>query len=104
MMKKRFSIRYKLILIFGILVTVACITEGLVAIIIAHKAVTEKIQVHLMDKARDAAEILDGKVLQWFQLLEGIIQMPALRDSAVSYQEKAVYCNSLPNRITLFRS
>lgn len=44
MMKKRFSIRYKLILIFGILVTVACITEGLVAIIIAHKAVTEKIQ------------------------------------------------------------
>ena len=70
MMKKRFSIRYKLILIFGILVTVACITEGLVAIIIAHKAVTEKIQVHLMDKARDAAEILDGKVLQWFQLLD----------------------------------
>lgn len=103
MMKKRFSIRYKLILIFGILVTVACITEGLVAIIIAHKAVTEKIQVHLMDKARDAAEILDGKVLQWFQLLEGIIQMPALRDSAVSYQEKAVILQQLAESNNAFQ-
>ena len=71
MMKKRFSIRYKLILIFGILVTVACITEGLVAMIIAHKAVTEKIQAHLMDTARNTADIMDGKVMQWFQLLEG---------------------------------
>ena len=65
-MKKRFSLRYKLILIFGILIAVAGITEGILAIRIARKAVTEKIEAHLMDKARDTAEILDGKVVQWF--------------------------------------
>ena len=88
-MKKRFSIRYKLILIFGILIAVAGITEGILAIRIARKAVTEKIEAQLMNRARDAAEILDGKVMQWFQLLEGIAQMPTLRDSEVSHQEKA---------------
>ena len=59
-MKKRFSIRYKLILIFGILIAVAGITEGILAIRIARKAVTEKIEAQLMNRARDAAEILDG--------------------------------------------
>ena len=88
-MKKRFSIRYKLILIFGILIAVAGITEGILTIRIARKAVTEKIEAQLMARARDAAEILDGKVMQWFQLLEGITQMPTLRDSEVSHQEKA---------------
>lgn len=88
-MKKRFSIRYKLILIFGILIAVAGITEGILTIRIARKAVTEKIEAQLMARARDAAEILDGKVMQWFQLLEGIAQMPTLRDSEVSHQEKA---------------
>ena len=88
-MKKRFSIRYKLILIFGILIAVAGITEGILTIRIARKAVTKKIEAQLMARARDAAEILDGKVMQWFQLLEGIAQMPTLRDSEVSHQEKA---------------
>ena len=88
-MKKRFSIRYKLILIFGILIAVSGITEGILTIRIARKAVTEKIEAQLMARARDAAEILDGKVIQWFQLLEGIAQMPTLRDSEVSHQEKA---------------
>lgn len=88
-MKKRFSIRYKLILIFGILIATAGICEAFLAIRIAHNAVTEKIEAHLMDKARDTAEILDGKVMQWFQLLEGIAQMPTLRNAAVPYQEKA---------------
>ena len=94
-MKKRFSIRYKLILIFGILITVAGITEGILAIRIARKAVTEKIEAQLMNRARDAAEILDGKVMQWFQLLEGITRIPALGDSTLSYQEKAIMLEKL---------
>ena len=102
-MKKRFSLRYKLILIFGILIAVAGITEGILAIRIARKAVTEKIEAHLMDKARDTAEILDGKVVQWFQLLEGIAQMPTLRDSEVSRQEKAVILQKLAETDNAFQ-
>ena len=102
-MKKRFSLRYKLILIFGILIAVAGITEGILAIRIARKAVTEKIEAHLMDKARDTAEILDGKVVQWFQLLEGIAQMPTLRDSEVSRQEKAAILQKLAETDNAFQ-
>ena len=40
---KRFSIRYKLILIFGLLVIVAGATEAVLAISIARKALTEKV-------------------------------------------------------------
>lgn len=43
-MKKRFSIRYKLILIFGILIAAAGITEGLLATKIARTAVSEKLR------------------------------------------------------------
>ena len=51
-MKKRFSIRYKLILIFGILIAAAGITEGLLATKIARTAVSEKIEAHLTDKEK----------------------------------------------------
>ena len=102
-MKKRFSLRYRLILIFGILIAAAGTTEGLLAIRIARKAVTEKIEVHLMDKARDTAEILDGKVMQWFQLLEGIARAPLLRDSGLSYQEKAVMLQALADSDSAFQ-
>ena len=102
-MKKRFSLRYRLILIFGILIAAAGITEGILATRIARKAVTEKIESHLMDKARDTAEILDGKVLQWFQLLEGIARIPALRESELSYQEKAAMLQKLADADDAFQ-
>ena len=50
-MKNRFSIRYKLILIFGLLIALASSIEGFLAIRTARKAVTEKVEAHLIDKA-----------------------------------------------------
>ena len=61
-MKKRFSMRNKLLIIFGLLVALATITEGLLAIRTARKAVIEKIETHLTDKATDTAEIIDRRV------------------------------------------
>ena len=61
-MKKRFSLRKKLILIFGLLILISVIIEAIFAISTAHKAVTEKVEIHLTDKASDIAEIVDGKV------------------------------------------
>ena len=69
-MKKRFSIRYKLILIFGILIAAAGITEGLLATKIARTAVSEKIEAHLTDKATDVAEIIDGALRLSFNFLK----------------------------------
>ena len=87
-MKNRFSLRYKLILIFGLLIAIASLIEGLLAIRIARRAVIEKIETHLIDKAADTANIIDGRVTAFWQFLEGIARMPALTDTNVSYNGK----------------
>ena len=87
-MKKRFSMRNKLLIIFGLLVALATIIEGLLAIRTARKAVIEKIETHLIDKASDTAEIIDGRITAFWQFLEGVARMPLLIDPTVPYQEK----------------
>ncbi|MGP1490832.1 MAG: protease, partial [Treponema sp.] len=54
-MKKRFSIRYNLILIFGVLITIAILVEDFFAVRTARKAVTEKVETQLIEKATDIA-------------------------------------------------
>ena len=87
-MKKRFSIRYKLILIFGLLIALASLVEGLLAVRTARKAVTEKVETHLIDKASDVAEIIDGRVTAFWQFLEGIARLPLFSDTSISNAEK----------------
>ena len=90
-MKKRFSLRYKLIIIFGLLVSVASLVEGILAVRTARKAVIEKIEAHLIDKATDTAEVIDGRVTAFFQFFEGIARAPILRDPTATYREKTAY-------------
>jgi len=87
-MKKRFSLRYKLMIIFGALIAAASMIEIILAVYTARLAVTEKITDHLIDKAADTAEILDRQVNAFWQLFEGLARMPILRDPNVSYHEK----------------
>ena len=65
---KRFSIRLKLLLIFTLLIATSVLTLGLLAFNIAERAVNEKIETHLIDKAGDVAEIMDGRVEALYQL------------------------------------
>ena len=87
-MKKRFSLRYKLIIIFSLLIFVAGFIEGFLAIRTARKAVTEKIETHLADKAIDTAEVIDGRITAMFQFLDGIARMPIIQDPSISFQDK----------------
>ena len=86
---RRFSIRFKLLLIFGILVSVSILTLGMLAIMIAKQATMEKVVAQLTDKATDTAEIVDGRVKAFWQFLEGIARMPAMRNRELSFLEKA---------------
>ena len=88
-MKKRFSLRYKLILIFSLLITMASLIEGFLAVRTARKAVTEKVEAHFVDKATDVAEVIDGRITAFWQFLEGIARMPAFRNPNISYTEKS---------------
>ncbi len=90
-MKKRFSLRYKLMIIFGALIAAASLGEIMLAVYTARLAVTEKIEDHLIDKAADTASIIDRQVTAFWQLFEGIARMPILRDPAVSYHEKTMF-------------
>ena len=87
-MAKRFSLKNKLILTFGALIAFASLIEGLFAVRIARKAVTEKVEAQLIDKAADVAEVIDGRVNTMFQFLEGIARMPVLRNARSSFIEK----------------
>ena len=87
--KKRFSLRFKLILIFGLLIALASTIEGFLAVRTARKAVTEKVEAHLIDKATDVAEVIDGRITAFWQFLEGIARMPAFRDPNISFTEKS---------------
>ena len=88
---RRFSIRFKLIFVFGLLLLVASTVEAVLAIRSARKAITEKIETHLLDKASDVATIIDGRIIALFQFLEGIARMPILTDPAYSYQERVLF-------------
>ena len=86
--KKRFSLKHKMVSIFGLLILVAGLTEGILATRTARKAVTEKIETHLIDKVTDTAEIIDGRVTAFLQFLEGLTRIPVLRNSSSSNYEK----------------
>ena len=59
--RNRFSLRKKLILIFGILIAAAGIIEIVFAVVIARKAVTEKIEATLSTKQMIPLKLLTGE-------------------------------------------
>lgn len=87
--KKRFSLRKKLVLIFGFLIATALTTAALITIGNARKAVLEKVEAHLTDKATDIAEVIDGRISSVVQFIEGLARMPFLRDNSMTLTEKA---------------
>ena len=83
--------RNKLMIVFGLLIIIVGFVLALLGVRTARKAVTEKVETHLIDKATDTASIIDGRIGSLFQFFEGIARTPILRDSTVSYQEKTAY-------------
>ena len=71
------------------MIALASTIEGLLAVRTARKAVTEKVETHLIDKAADVAEVIDGRITAFWQFLEGIARMPAFRDPNISFTEKS---------------
>jgi len=86
--KKLFSIRKKVIIVFGSLIAAAILIESVLIIRLARRAVIEKVEAHLTDKALDTAEIIDGRINALFQFLEGIARIPVLYDPSYSYAQR----------------
>ena len=90
-MKKHSSLKMKLLVIFGLLIGLAVLIEEGLAVRVARKVVTKNIEDHLIDKAVDTAEIIDGRITAMFQFLEGIARMGVIQDATVPYSEKTAY-------------
>jgi len=88
-MKQRFSIKARMMIIFGTLIVVALSLLSVFVLYQSQRAVMEKVTAHLFDKASDTAAIIDGDIEQWFEYLEGVASQQILRDTSVSYAEKA---------------
>ena len=86
--KKRFSLKYKLLIVFGLLVLFSTALENIFVIRRARYAILGKIEKHLEDKANSTVEIIEGRMNYLFQFLEGIARMPPLRDKSWTYQQK----------------
>ncbi len=87
--KRRFTIKAKLILGVGCLVLIPGFVLGTLAIRTSEKAVIKKAEIQLRDKAADTAEIVNGRVNNFIQILKEIANMPFLTDSSLSFQERA---------------
>ncbi len=90
---KIFSIRYKLILLFGSLIFVTCSILSIIAINVARRSVVQEIETSLLEKVDNTAEIIEAKVQAFFSYMEGIARNPILRDVSSSAKEKIAYLN-----------
>ena len=87
--KKRFPLRNQLVVVFGLLIFIMGTVRGFFTLNDVRTAMAKKIETHLLDKAGDTAEIIDGRIAAFWQYLEGLQRLPAFQDSAISYAEKA---------------
>ena len=88
-MKQRFSIKARMMIIFGSLIVVALSLLSVFVLYQSQRAVIEKVTAHLLDKTNDTAVILDGEIEQWFEYLDGIASQQILHNTSVNYAEKA---------------
>ncbi|MGP1440360.1 MAG: methyl-accepting chemotaxis protein [Treponema sp.] len=88
---KLFSIRKKLVILFGGLIVLSSLSLGRTALYLAKKAVLEKVSAHLIDKAKDTAEIVDGRIDAMFQFLEGVARSTVLYNPEATMQAKLQY-------------
>ncbi len=101
--KRRFSILRKLVFFFGMLILIAGFTMGASALFIAKKALLEKIEEALIMKAKDTAEIVDGRINSFLQFLEGLARIPILRDSELTFSEKVIALQKDAERNNTYR-
>ena len=84
-----------MIIVFGSIVIASLVLLSFLGLKRSRKAVLESVESHLVDKATDVASILDGKVQQWFEYLDGISLHAVLNDDSIEYREKAMFLKKL---------
>ncbi len=88
--KKRFSIKWKLMITFGFMIVIFLGLLGGPAIRITKGIVLKDAEINLMGKAQDTAELISHDLDANFRELTTIAQMDMFKDMSLSYTQKAI--------------
>lgn len=91
---RRFSIRNKLLVMFGLLILAMGVLLTVLAITVGKKAVIENVERQLNMKAQDTAEIIDRRLDSLLQFLQGIAANPDLQRTDISMRQKVAIINA----------
>ena len=87
--KKRFSIKKRMLLALGSLMIASLSLLCVLAIKQARHAVMERVNAQLQDKAEETALVLETYMEKYWKYLEGISELPQLKDPNIGYFDKA---------------
>ncbi len=87
--KKFFSVKYKMLVVFGTLAIVIVTIMNFISIKASKRIVLHKEQVHFADRAKDVAAQIAISVKSDFDHLATIARSPTIRNQSMSYLEKA---------------
>ncbi|UTC67360.1 MULTISPECIES: methyl-accepting chemotaxis protein [unclassified Treponema] len=88
---KIFSIGKKLLILFASIVIISVSTQGIIGTLMARKAILQKIEIHLTDKATDTADLIDAMVYSFLNFVSSASRASELRDINRPYSEKIAY-------------
>ncbi len=87
--KKFFSVKYKMLVVFGTLAIVIVTVMNIISIRASKRIVLNKERVHFLDRAKDIAAQIEVSVKSDFDHLSTISRSPTIRNQNISYLEKA---------------
>ena len=87
--KKHFSIRKKLLIVFGLLIMLGGVIQGSVSWYTFRKAMIRDVEERLTDKADDIATLVESIIDVDFEYLRGVARIPDLNDDSLSYPQKS---------------
>lgn len=88
---KVFSMGKKLLILFASIVIISVSTQGIIGALMAKKAILQKIEIHLTDKASDTAALIDAMVYSFLNFVTSASRASELRDVNVPYSKKIEY-------------
>ncbi len=87
--KKLFSMKWKLLIVFGILGFITSYSITTVTIKLTRRALLERVEIQLKKEAIATADLVDSRIDSFIKYLEGITELPFLKDNDISFQKKA---------------
>lgn len=88
---KIFSIGKKLLILFASIVVISVSTQGIIGAVMSKRAILEKVEVHLKDKATDTADLIDSMVNSFLNFVSSASRASELRDIDAPYSDKIAY-------------